>query len=141
MRVTGNSETFNLKNIRTLKDLELPCQPVTTYISKLSHLKDMDLPETGGVVPEIHIGEDYTHAKIALKVVVGKKNESVATLTPFGWAIHRSKSQPGLRIVNSPLERRRTQSTTEELLDRGELWRRQASESSSVERKYEPKKF
>ena len=88
LRVTGNCETFNMKNIRTLKDLELPCQPVATDISKLSHLKDDDLSETGGVVPEILVGEDYMHVKIALKVVVGKKNEPVATLMPLGWTVH-----------------------------------------------------
>ena len=88
VKIIGSSETFQLEDIRTLKDLDLPCQPVEMDITECVHLKNMDLPDTAGVTLEIIIGEDYTHVKIPLKVVIGKTHEPVATLTPLGWAVH-----------------------------------------------------
>ena len=88
VKIIGSSETFQLEDIRTLKDLDLPCQPVEMDITECVDLKNMDLPDIAGVTPEIMIGEDYTHVKIPLKVVIGKTHEPVATLTRLGWAVH-----------------------------------------------------
>ena len=88
VKIIESSETFQLEDIRTLKDLDLPCQPVEMDITECVQLKNMDLPDTAGVTPEIMIGEDYTHVKMPLKVVIGKTHEPVATLTPLGWIVH-----------------------------------------------------
>lgn len=93
LTVSNEDEEFELKNVRTVKNLNLPTQSVD--VKKLSkrweYLRDKCSLENAK--PTILIGQDNCHLILAREIVEGPKNAPVLTRTKLGWIIHGNVGQ------------------------------------------------
>ncbi|CAL8111098.1 unnamed protein product [Orchesella dallaii] len=85
-----NAEEFRLKNVRTVKNLNLPVQPLNSYKlwKRWKHLEGVPYPDILDKKPVILIGQDNIDLTMPRKIVEGPRNSPVATFTKLGWVVH-----------------------------------------------------
>lgn len=92
-KITGpNGKTFNLKNMRTIKDLALPTQSVNikTLKNKFNYLKNIDLKAYDKAEPTILLGLPHAYLFRGIEERCGGFNEPIARLTMLGWMLYGS---------------------------------------------------
>lgn len=85
----SNSKTFPIKNIYTVKNLNLPPETMNAenLISKYPHLRDIPLKSYKNVIPSMIIGINNPNLTSCLKIREGGWQQPVATKTRLGWTI------------------------------------------------------
>lgn len=88
---TTNKQRFDIK-ARTMKDLSLNGQTVHNDCLKYAHMKELSNSDVcyGYVKPRILIGADNWHLIVTRRLLQGKRDEPIASLTKLGWVIHGS---------------------------------------------------
>ena len=90
-----------------MDDLELSSQPMDMEIENWDHLRNLDLPNTAEVTPEILIGEEYATLKVALKVIIEspmlwwKHEEEITHLLKNFWSVESVGVHMQARILRS----------------------------------------
>lgn len=89
-----NEEIFKLKNVRTLKNLKLPCQTLNKEKlgKKWPHLKRVTAENYENAEPKILIGQDNLDLIVSRSIIEGRPNDPIASRTKLGWIIHGSTS-------------------------------------------------
>lgn len=90
--ISPNGKTFNLNNMRTVKDLSLPTQSinVTTLKKKFDYLKNIEFDSYEKAVPTILLGLQHAHLFRGIEERYRAYNEPVARLTKMGWLLYGS---------------------------------------------------
>ena len=91
LHIKGTSDkTFTLKNVRTVKDLQLPIQilNVDELVKQYKHLDGIFVEGYQQAQPTILIGLDQTHLITAIERRIGGDHEPMAIRTKLGWLIY-----------------------------------------------------
>lgn len=76
---------FKLTNVRTVKQLHLPTQSITSsWIEQYSHLKNVPIATYDDVKP---IGLQYSKLIVSLETIEGGENEPIVCRTRLGWVV------------------------------------------------------
>jgi len=86
---TCNDE-YELTNVHTMKNMNLPCQSVNATKLKgiWNHLKCVEFDSLCNVQPMILLGQDNCHLSIAREVIEADANAPVLSNTKLGWVVH-----------------------------------------------------
>ncbi|CAG7717801.1 unnamed protein product [Allacma fusca] len=102
------SEVFELVNVHTMSNLNLPIQTVnvSNLRSTWTYLSNVDVKPLVGAKPHILIGQDNYHWIAPREIIESPPNAPVATKTKLGWLIHavnycRQKVDYTFTIVNA----------------------------------------
>ncbi|XP_055633071.1 uncharacterized protein LOC129773484 [Toxorhynchites rutilus septentrionalis] len=92
----GINKQFLLKNVHTIRNLNLPTQTLkcSDMQNQFQHLRGLPVADYHNVVPSLLIGLNNTHLIINFKVREGRSIEPVAAKTRLGWSIHGSVRDP-----------------------------------------------
>jgi hypothetical protein len=92
LKIAGasNNRIYNMKNVRTVENIELPEQSVfyRNLIEKYSHLKGLQIQDLHKAKPQILIGQEHAALLVSEDFREGGFNEPVASLTKLGWVVH-----------------------------------------------------
>ncbi|XP_062707859.1 uncharacterized protein LOC134288121 [Aedes albopictus] len=90
----GKQNTFQLSNVRTVRELGLPSQ--TLNYSELSrsypHLQGLPVNSYVNARPSMIIGIEHVHLLTSLKLREGGRCDPVATKTRLGWCVYGRNS-------------------------------------------------
>ncbi|XP_061729022.1 uncharacterized protein LOC133533949 [Cydia pomonella] len=107
--LSGKDNKVHSIKAKSVSELSLPPNSLSfTDCTKYSHLKNIasSLCNDNDLKPEVLIGQDNYHLLVPLKVILGKKNEPSATLSPLGWCIHGPmRVTRATRAADAPAER------------------------------------
>ncbi|XP_055584974.1 uncharacterized protein LOC129737840 [Uranotaenia lowii] len=80
---------LHLKNVRTVRKLDLPAQSLSyeCLAARFPHLSNLPLQSYQNATPKILIGLDNIHLSIPLKIREGPEGEPVAAKSRLGWTI------------------------------------------------------
>lgn len=81
--------SFRLADVRTLKNLSLPCQSLNAdcLAKKYTHLQNLPILSYEEITPKILIGNDNCKLSMVLKYKCGGANDPIACKTKLGWTI------------------------------------------------------
>ncbi|XP_062557202.1 uncharacterized protein LOC134222066 [Armigeres subalbatus] len=100
----GKGESFQLENVRTVRELGLPTQSLNySELSKIyPHLQCLPVKSFENAKPGMIIGIEHVHLLTSLKIREGSRNEPVATKTRLGWCIYGRNSgiEEGIERLN-----------------------------------------
>lgn len=83
------SHKYQLRNVRTVKTLNLPVQSFTAeQKNKYHHLRDVPIKVYRDATPRIMIGLEHWRLGVAKEIKEGSDNEPIAARTRLGWTIH-----------------------------------------------------
>ncbi|XP_067637293.1 uncharacterized protein [Eurosta solidaginis] len=90
--VRNNDRIFNLKNVSTVPNLQLPMQTlnIEKLWSKYRHMKKLPICGYEDVVPELLIGIDNVHLGVARSVVRDGWKGPAVVRTKLGWVVYGS---------------------------------------------------
>lgn len=96
MEIAGKEgKRYRLQDVRTVKELQLPCQSLDmNYLkSEFGYLRNLSIDSYSEVRPRLLIG--LTHASIMLvrKSREGKMGEPIAVKTNLGWTVYGVRSK------------------------------------------------
>uniref|UniRef100_A0A182NQ99 DUF5641 domain-containing protein n=1 Tax=Anopheles dirus TaxID=7168 RepID=A0A182NQ99_9DIPT len=97
---------YDLRNARTVKNLDLPIQTVSVpqLAVQYAHLRGLPVSSYHQVQPRLLIGVDNSWVTRALKTAERRNNEPLASKTRLGWTIHGScpiaENSPGNTYSN-----------------------------------------
>ncbi|XP_055920797.1 uncharacterized protein LOC129952301 [Eupeodes corollae] len=91
--ISGSSEgcqRFTLHNVRTVKNLGLPKQSVSSHImqNRYSYMRGLPIPSYDMAQPRILIGMDNWKLGVSMRVFEGNWSEPMVTKTRLGWCVH-----------------------------------------------------
>lgn len=86
---TSKSKSYEIKNIRTVNDLNLFRQSLSVpeLSERFPHIKNLPLTSYKDVQPRVLIGLNNNHVSVPLRVKEGCINELIAIKTRHGWTI------------------------------------------------------
>lgn len=88
------TERFEMNNVRTVRNLELPEQTLTKQmISRYSYLQAIPIQTYEKAVSRILIGLENVNLIVSLQTVEGNWQEPVATKTRLGWVLQGGPQQ------------------------------------------------
>lgn len=83
-----NAPVYDLHNVRTVTDLALPHQTITsTWLTSYKHFQDIPVATYENARPQILIGLQYSKLMVSLKTVEGLWSEPIACKTRLGWVV------------------------------------------------------
>lgn len=87
-----NGKTFNLKDIRTVKNLDLPTQSVNmnTLKKKFDYLNGVEIKSYERAMPTILLGLPHAFLFSSIEEKCRAYNEPIARLTKLGWMLYGS---------------------------------------------------
>lgn len=93
MQVSGNwpnSKRFDLKNVRTVKDLKLPSQTldITKLHLKYRYRKNLPICYYADATPELLIGLDYAYLGVPRRIAADGWKGPAVVLTKLGWVVY-----------------------------------------------------
>ena len=99
-------ETFQLRNARTVNNLDLSCQPVTSAkaLNQWPHLKDVPVHTLDNKKPQLLIGQDNVSLTVGREVIEGAPNAPIASRTKLGWVVHGRSSHRQGRVDDVVLQ-------------------------------------
>lgn len=85
-----NEELFDLNDVRTVKNLNLPYQSVNVkHLSKKwKYLSNIHMENLENAKPKLLIGQNHINLTIAREVIEGPGNAPIASKTKLGWVLH-----------------------------------------------------
>jgi hypothetical protein len=88
----GSKELYNLKEVRTVEDLDLGEQTLKSdeLKSKYEHLRDIPLADYENMKPKMLIGVRNAQLLTSLSTRQGRDNEPIAVKTKLGWTVFGS---------------------------------------------------
>uniref|UniRef100_A0A182F5D3 Peptidase aspartic putative domain-containing protein n=1 Tax=Anopheles albimanus TaxID=7167 RepID=A0A182F5D3_ANOAL len=91
-----DEELFDVRNVATVKKLDLPNQPISNKAMRqeYQHLRHLPLDDYPQLKPALLIGLDYLRLVVPLEVVEGGKAEPIAARTRLGWCVYGGKATP-----------------------------------------------
>ena len=84
---------YELKNVQSVKNLDLPSQSLGKQVKYIKHLNKIPLNTYDDATPRILIGQNNGFVTNTLKLVEGRFNEPCASKTRLGWVVHGGYSQ------------------------------------------------
>ncbi|XP_058828010.1 uncharacterized protein LOC131687931 [Topomyia yanbarensis] len=92
VKISGNGhrETFQLANVRTVRELGLPSQTLdyTELSNTFPHLQGLPVASYTDAKPGMVIGLEHVRLLTSLKTREGSSNEPVAAKTRLGWCVY-----------------------------------------------------
>lgn len=87
-------QRFQLHNVRTVRDMNLPMQTVkiSSIDDRHGHLRGLPICEYRNAVPQILIGLDSCHLGVAAETRANRGGGSFAACTPLGWIVYGPQS-------------------------------------------------
>ncbi|XP_017474322.1 PREDICTED: uncharacterized protein LOC108364948 [Rhagoletis zephyria] len=101
IKTEHNTMPSQLKNVHTVKSLDLPIQ--TFNRSQFRHFDNLPIASYVAAKPSLLIGLDNSHLSIAKQTVSAGNNEPIATETSLGWVVYvsaLSKVNPTAQIFH-----------------------------------------
>lgn len=96
--IRGTNDQVSTIRARTIRNMQLTPQTVSTKLLRLDHLKDLDhnlCYEAGR--PRLLIGSDNWELIVTRELRTGKRNEPAASRTRLGWVIHGTTPRASLK--------------------------------------------
>ena len=91
LRIKGTTKKgFNVKNARTIKNLQLPHHSLNyeDLCAKHPHLRNLPIQSHERICPTIMIGLNNSHLLMGLESKSHKIDEPIATKTKLGWVLY-----------------------------------------------------
>ncbi|XP_037040280.1 uncharacterized protein LOC119077203 [Bradysia coprophila] len=91
MKVSGfyhQAPNYKLSNVRTVKDLHLPSQSITSaWLERYPHFKNVPITTYETVKPRMLIGLQYSRLTVSLETIEGAWDEPIVCRTRLGWVV------------------------------------------------------
>ncbi|XP_037024141.1 uncharacterized protein LOC119066028 [Bradysia coprophila] len=82
------ADKFKLNNVRTVDELHLPQQTITSsWLKQFNHLNGIPIATYESAKPRMLIGLQYSRLMVSLKTVEGQADQPIASKTRLGWVI------------------------------------------------------
>lgn len=91
MKISGyydNAPQFKMTNVRTVRQLHLPSQSITSsWIEQYPHFKHIPIATYDHIKPRLLIGLQYSKLIVSRETIEGNENEPIVCRTQLGWVV------------------------------------------------------
>lgn len=99
--VHDGAETFTLDDVRTVKQLNLPQQSITSnWLQQFPYLNDIPITPYNDAVPQMIIGLRFSKLMVSLETIEGNWEQPIACKTRLGWVVQGPNDK---RITNNSM--------------------------------------
>ncbi|XP_058816141.1 uncharacterized protein LOC131679426 [Topomyia yanbarensis] len=118
--VNGNTKVFNLRNVRTVGELQLPRQTLDiTELSQLyPHLRGLPIEPYHEAQPRILIGLKHARVGLVLQSREGRIDQPIAAKTRLGWTVYGGYVEEAPYIVQCAFHEHHPEEQMDESLHR-----------------------
>lgn len=120
LQISGTASTskkFDLKNVRTIRQLNLPTQSISVsdLRNRFQPFRGLPIEEYHAAKPKILIGVDNIHLGVSMRHVISNSPGPVATKTRLGWVVCGPWSSSDCHRLTAQVLHNRMTSSVDEL--------------------------